>query len=196
MRAGQQSEMHIAHHSEEQTPVPPGLWPCPTCFLHLTGTDGSWPGVGGERVCTGGSPRGQLTASQERWTAEGGQEGVLGGIASSESQARPFAGTECAAPGLRETPLGPLTGGVTEPRRGSRVLGVHSQTVHPEGVLGGRVGQDHVRVIEHVQSIQGQGVNLEFIQRELAVSVEVDITNPNQRAGQFFREAGRGLSCH
>lgn len=75
MRAGQQSEMHIAHHSEEQTPVPPGLWPCPTCFLHLTGTDGSWPGVGGERVCTGGSPRGQLTASQERWTAEGGREG-------------------------------------------------------------------------------------------------------------------------
>lgn len=121
---------------------------------------------------------------------------MLGGIASSESQARPFAGTECAVPGLRETPLGPLTGGVTEPGLGSRVLGVHSQTVHPEGVLGGRVSQDHVRVIEHVQSIQGQGVNLEFIQRELAVRVEADITNPNQRAGQFFREAGRGLSCH
>lgn len=81
--------------------------------------------------------------------------GVLGSIASSESQARPFAGTEYAIPGLRETPLGPLTSGVTEPGLVSGVLGVHSQTVHPEGVFSGRVGQDHVRVIEHVQSIQG-----------------------------------------
>lgn len=36
--------------------------------------------------------------------------GVLGGIASSESQARPFAGTGCAVPGLRETPLGQRQG--------------------------------------------------------------------------------------
>lgn len=71
-----------------------------------------------------------------------------------------------------------------------------SQTVHPEGVLGGRVGQDHVRVVEHVQSVQGQGVNLEFIQGELVVGVEADITDSGQCAGQFFREAGRGLSRH
>lgn len=76
------------------------------------------------------------------------------------------------------------------------VLGLHSETVHPEGVLSGWVGQDHVRVIKHVQSIQGQGVNLEFVQGKLAVRVKADITNPGQCAGQFFREAGRGLSCH
>lgn len=75
-------------------------------------------------------------------------------------------------------------------------LACHSQTVHPEGVLSGRVGQDHVRVVKHVQSIQGQGVNLEFIQGELVVRVEADISDPSQCAGQFFREAGRGLSCH
>lgn len=91
----------------------------------------------------------------------------------------------------------------TTGRRGDRAGGwaamccaTRSQTVHPEGVLGGRVGQDHIWVIEHVQSIQGQGVNLEFVQGELVVRVEADITDPGQRAGQFFREAGRGLSCH
>lgn len=71
-----------------------------------------------------------------------------------------------------------------------------SQTVHPEGVFSGRVSQDHVWVIEHVQSVQGQGVNLEFVQWELVVRVEADVTDPSQRAGQFFREARRGLSCH
>lgn len=125
-----------------------------------------------------------------------GGQGVLGGIASSESQARPFTGTVCAVPGLRETPLKPLTGGVTEPGLGDGVLGLHSQTVHPKGVLSGWVGQDHVRVIEHVQSVQSQGVNLEFVQGKLAVRVEADIADPSQCAGQFFREAGRGLSCH
>lgn len=86
-------------------------------------------------------------------------------------------------------PLGPLTGGVMVPD-------VRSQTVHSEGVLSGRVGQNHVRVVQHVQSVQGQGINLEFIQGELAIGVEADITNPSQCAGQFFREAGRGLSSH
>lgn len=47
-----------------------------------------------------------------------------------------------------------------------------------------------------MQSVQGEGINLEFIQGELAVGVEADIANPSQRAGQFFREAGRGLSSH
>lgn len=76
------------------------------------------------------------------------------------------------------------------------MLNVRSQTVHPEGVLGGWVSQDHVRVVEHVQSVQGKGINLEFIQGELTVRVEADIADPSQCAGQFFREAGRGLSSH
>lgn len=73
---------------------------------------------------------------------------------------------------------------------------MRSQTVHPEGVLSGWVSQDHVRVVEHVQSVQGKGINLEFIQGELTVRVEADIADPSQCAGQFFREAGRGLSSH
>lgn len=129
-----------------------------------------------------------LPREVDSWGGEGWGE-VLGGIASSESQAQPFAGTECAVPRLREMPLGPLTGRVMVPD-------VRSQTVHSEGVLSGRVGQNHVRVVQHVQSIQGQGINLEFIQGELAIGVEADITNPSQCAGQFFREAGRGLSSH
>lgn len=92
-------------------------------------------------------------------------------------------------------PSGPLTGGVREPGAGQQCA-ARSQTVHPEGVLSGRVGQDHVRIVEHVQSVQGQGVDLEFVQGELIVGVKADIADPDQRAGQFFREAGWGFSCH
>lgn len=41
------------------------------------------------------------------------------------------------------------------------------QSVHPESVLCGGVGQHHVGVIEHVQSVQSEGVDLELVQRKL-----------------------------
>lgn len=66
----------------------------------------------------------------------------------------------------------------------------HSQTVHPEGVLGGRVGQDHIWVIEHVQSIQGQGVNLEFVRGNWLSESEADITRPGQRGSSLERLGG------
>lgn len=37
MRAGQQSEMHIAHHSEEQTPVPQACGPAQHAFCIFQG---------------------------------------------------------------------------------------------------------------------------------------------------------------
>lgn len=67
------------------------------------------------------------------------------------------------------------------------------QSVHPERVLGGRVSQHHVWVIEHVQSVQGQRVDLQLIQRKLSVCVKADITDTCQRVGQLFGEAWRGL---
>lgn len=77
---------------------------------------------------------------------------------------------------------------------------VHSQPlmlqpVHPERVLGGGVGKHHVGVIEHVQSVQGERVDLQLVQRELRVCVKADITNPRQRVGQLFGEARRRLPC-
>lgn len=54
------------------------------------------------------------------------------------------------------------------------------QPVHPERVLSGRVSQNHVGVIEHVQSVQGEGVNLQLVQWELRVRVEADISDAGQ----------------
>lgn len=45
-------------------------------------------------------------------------------------------------------------------RRQQSAKRVTSQPVHPERVLGGGVSQHHVGVIEHVQPIQGEGVDL------------------------------------
>ncbi len=52
-----------------------------------------------------------------------------------------------------------------------------SQSIHAERVLSGRVGENHVRVVEHVQSVQCQGVDLQLVQRELRVRVKADVTN-------------------
>lgn len=54
------------------------------------------------------------------------------------------------------------------------------QPIHPERVLSGSVGQNHVGVIEHVQSVQGEGVNLQLVQWELRVRVEADISDAGQ----------------
>lgn len=54
------------------------------------------------------------------------------------------------------------------------------QPIHPERVLSGSVGQNHVGVIEHVQSIQGERVDLQLVQREGRVRVEADICNTSQ----------------
>lgn len=81
MRAGQQSQdvpqpTTVAEHGAHR-----GWEPCPACFPHLTGDeragrvrggDDARPHAGGERPGRGG-------------------QGALGGIASSESQAWPFA---------------------------------------------------------------------------------------------------------
>ena len=128
----------------------------------------------------GGVGRGRLAALQA-------QNHKLGRLRGTERRCPQALGDAIGTTGR----LGDRAGGWAAMCHATR-----SQTVHPEGVLGGRVGQDHIWVIEHVQSIQGQGVNLEFVQGELVVRVEADITNPGQCAGQFFREAGRGLSCH
>lgn len=69
------------------------------------------------------------------------------------------------------------------------------QPVHPEGVLGGGVSENHVGVVEHVQPVQGERVDLQLVQGELRVCVEADITNTRQRVGQLFGEARRRLSC-
>lgn len=37
------------------------------------------------------------------------------------------------------------------------------QPIHPESVLCGRIGKDHVWIVQHVQPVQGQGVNFKFI---------------------------------
>lgn len=69
------------------------------------------------------------------------------------------------------------------------------QPVHPERVLGGRVGEHHVRVIEHVQSVQGERVDLQLVQWELRVRVEADITDARQRVGELFGKTGWRLTC-
>lgn len=70
--------------------------------------------------------------------------------------------------------------GRAAPRCGSAGHRLCSQPVHPEGVLGGRVSKDHVRVVEHVQSIQGQRVNLELVQWEVAIGLKTHIAQPCQ----------------
>lgn len=45
----------------------------------------------------------------------------------------------------------------------SVTLAAALQPVHPKGVFSGRVSEDHVRVIEHVQPVQGQRVNLQLV---------------------------------
>lgn len=52
-----------------------------------------------------------------------------------------------------------------------------SQSIHAECVLSGRVGENHVRVVEHMQSVQCQGVNLQLVQWELRVCIKADVTN-------------------
>lgn len=69
------------------------------------------------------------------------------------------------------------------------------QPVHPERVLGGRVGEHHVGVIEHVQSVQGEGVDLQLVKWELRVCVEADVADARQRVGQLFGEARWRLTC-
>lgn len=102
-----------------------------------------------------------------------GATGTGGGSASSEQQA---VVTHCTGGHGEAAPAG------MDPPGGAR----RSQPVHPERVLCGGVGEDHVGVVEHVQSIQGQRVNFEFIQRELGIRVEADVPHPCQGAGQFF----------
>ncbi|KAG7230666.1 hypothetical protein INR49_025383 [Caranx melampygus] len=69
------------------------------------------------------------------------------------------------------------------------------QPVHPESVLGGGVGEHHVGVVEHVQSIQSERVDLQLVQRKLRVCVEADVTDTGQGVGQLFGEAWRRLAC-
>lgn len=69
------------------------------------------------------------------------------------------------------------------------------QPVHPERVLCGRVGEHHVGVIEHMQSVQCEWVNLQLVQGKLGVRIEADVTDARQRVGQLFREAGWRLAC-
>lgn len=69
------------------------------------------------------------------------------------------------------------------------------QPVHPERVLGGGVSQHHVWVVEHVQSVQGQRVNLQLVQGKLSVCVKADVADTGQRVGQLFGEARRRLPC-
>lgn len=69
------------------------------------------------------------------------------------------------------------------------------QPVHPECVLGGGVGEHHVGVVEHVQSVQGERVDLQLVQRKLRVRVEADVTDTGQRVGQLFGEARRRFAC-
>lgn len=86
-------------------------------------------------------------------------------------------------PGFGSAGLGPLRAGPA------------LQPVHPERVLGGRVGQHHVWVVEHVQSVQGQRVDLQLVQGKLSVCVKADVAHAGQRVGQLLGEARRGLPC-
>lgn len=182
-----------AHHRRgPQRPLQAG-GPAQHAFRILQG-DGSWPRVGGKRA-RAGRVRGGDTRPPEGGGQRGGGRMGRGRLAALQAQNHKLGRlrrTERGRPWAQGDAVG------TTDRRGDGAGGwvCSSQTVHPEGVLGGRVGQDHVGVIEHVQSVQGQGVNLEFVQGELVVGVEADITDPSQCAGQFFRQAGRGLSRH
>lgn len=49
------------------------------------------------------------------------------------------------------------------------------EPVQAKRVLRGRVGEDHVGVVEHVQTVECQWVNFQIIQRELGVHVEADV---------------------
>lgn len=93
-----------------------------------------------------------------------------------------------AAPGVDAAPRMVAPGWDAAPRvdEAPVVVARGSQPVHAERVLCGGVGEDHVGVVEHVKSIQGQRVNFEFIQRELGIRVEADVPHSCQGAGQFF----------
>lgn len=66
------------------------------------------------------------------------------------------------------------------PSRGSSVspLGPRRrllEAVQAKGVLCGGVGEDHVRVVEHVEAVQRQRVDFQVVQGELGVDVEADV---------------------
>lgn len=71
-----------------------------------------------------------------------------------------------------------------------------SQSIHAERILGGGVGENHVRVVEHMKSVQCQGVDLQLVQWELRVCVKADITNVGQCAGEVLGETWRRFSRH
>lgn len=68
------------------------------------------------------------------------------------------------------------------------------EPVQTKRVLCGGVGEDHVRVIEHVQAIERQRVDFQIVQWELGVDIKADIGG--QRASQVFGQARGRLSTH
>lgn len=121
-------------------------------------------------------PTGQLAAQGERararaqwessgghaWPPSGGGQPGVGGqgrLAALQAQNHKLGRrrwTQCGRPRAQGDAVG-TTDRLSSGAGGwaAVYLACHSQTVHPEGVLSGRVGQDHVRVVKHVQSIQG-----------------------------------------
>lgn len=68
------------------------------------------------------------------------------------------------------------------------------EPVETKRILCGGVSKDHVRVVEHVQTIKRQWVDFEIVQRELGVNVKIHICG--QRASQVLGQAGGRLSTH
>lgn len=68
------------------------------------------------------------------------------------------------------------------------------EPVEAERFLCGGVGEDHVRIVEHVQAVQRQRVDFQVVQRELGVDIEADVRR--EGAGEVLGQAGGRLSTH
>lgn len=55
------------------------------------------------------------------------------------------------------------------------------EAVQAKGVLCGRVSEDHVRVVEHVEAVQRQRVDFQVIEGELGVDVEANVCGQGAR---------------
>lgn len=68
------------------------------------------------------------------------------------------------------------------------------EPVKAKRFLGGGVGEDYVRIVEHVQAVQRERVDLQVVQRELGVDVEADVRR--EGAGELLGQAGGRLAAH
>lgn len=89
---------------------------------------------------------------------------------------------------------GPEAGGVGVRGRAGvlaeRPPGPSLEAVGAEGVLHGRVGEQRVGVAQHVQSVQGEGLDFQILLQPQSRRVHLEAGDAGQRRGDLLGDAG------